>query len=176
MVRTMKTLIAVALATLALAGCSSGPGHNTADVSFAQEMIPHHQQAISMSTTAAKRGGPAVRKLAAQIRAAQAPEIRLMTGWLNDWNAPTMEHDTGHGMDMGATGMLDEAALENLSKAEGRAFDTLWLRGMIQHHQGAISMAEDEIASGEFPKAVAMARSIVKTQEAEIERMQEMLK
>lgn len=172
----MKTLIATALAALTLAGCSTGPGHNTADVSFAQEMIPHHQQAVSMSEVAAKNGGPAVRKLAAQIKSAQAPEIRLMTGWLNDWNAPSMDHGTGHGMDMGATGMLDDADMADLSKAKGRAFDTLWLRGMIQHHEGAISMAEDEIASGEFPKAVAMARSIVKSQQAEIEHMQEMLK
>ena len=170
----LKAVLTAAVAALILSGCSSG--HNDADTSFAQGMIPHHEQAIAMSNTAAKRGGPQVRALARQIKAAQGPEIREMSGWLDDWNEPVMKHETGHPMDMGGNGMLDDAEMARLDKATGAAFDKLWLRGMIQHHEGAIAMAEDEMASGEFAKAVALARSIVKTQQAEIDQMQRLLK
>jgi len=180
----MKTLLAAAATTLVLAGCSTGPDHNDADIAFAQGMIPHHQQAIDMSNTAATRGGPQVKALARQIKAAQGPEIRTMTGWLKDWNARSMEHGDGHGVsgdmkgDMGGghMGMLDEKTMSKLDAAKGAAFDRLWLRGMIQHHQGAIDMAKTEIASGEYPKAVTMAKSIVTSQQAEIDHMREMLK
>ena len=179
----MKTFLAAAIAALALTGCSSSPNHNDADVAFAQGMIPHHEQAIEMSRTAAKSGGAEVRKLAAQIEAAQGPEIRTMSGWLDDWNAPVVDHGAGHSMDMGdgtmakpGAGMLDETTMGQLDSASGAAFDRLWLRGMIKHHQGAIAMAKTELASGEFPKARAMAKAIVTTQQAEINRMRKLLK
>jgi uncharacterized protein (DUF305 family) len=61
--------------------------HNAADVTFAQDMIPHHQQAVEMSQLAADRAESAeVLELAEEIEGAQAPEITLMTGWLQEWD------------------------------------------------------------------------------------------
>ena len=65
--------------------------HNQADVMFAQMMIPHHEQAIEMAQLAASRASNAdVKTLAAQIQAAQQPEIDEMTGWLPSWNVPAL--------------------------------------------------------------------------------------
>lgn len=74
----------------ATAGSSSAGDHNDADVLFAQQMIVHHQGAIAMAEVAATRAGnQQVKDLAATIKAAQAPEIEKMTGWLQDWAPET---------------------------------------------------------------------------------------
>ena len=75
------------------AGSATAVGqHNDADVRFSTDMIPHHRQAIQMSAMAASRASTAqVRDLAAQIKAAQAPEIRTMSGWLKGWGCPSPE-------------------------------------------------------------------------------------
>src|SRR4249920_2095383 len=73
--------------------------HNQADVMFAQMMIPHHEQAIEMAQLASTRASSAdVKALAAQIQAAQQPEIDEMKGWLASWGVPTMPNNTGHNM------------------------------------------------------------------------------
>jgi len=91
-----KTLTAaiVAASLLTLAACGnedgsdSAAGQNDADVAFAQQMIPHHQQAVEMAQLAETRAeSPEVKDLAADIEAAQDPEIETMTGWLDSWGA-----------------------------------------------------------------------------------------
>ena len=74
----------------------------------------------------------------------------------------------GGGMDMDA----DTAALEPLSGAE---FDREFLTRMIAHHEGALPMAEAEVADGENPQAQELARTIISTQEAEIAEMKGLL-
>jgi uncharacterized protein (DUF305 family) len=118
-------------AALALAGCATGSGspgtsmpmdhgrssasataptaqHNAADVTFAQMMIPHHAQAVQMSQTMLeKQGIPAdVTALAIKIKAAQGPEIDLMTGWLKSWNEP-VSMPSGH-TSQGMNGMMGD--------------------------------------------------------------------
>ncbi|WP_242418631.1 DUF305 domain-containing protein, partial [Frankia sp. CpI1-P] len=99
--RRLTLLIAAALAAIVLTACgndgsngstSTGAAdHNAADVTFAQNMIPHHRQAIDMADLAETRAShPEVKTLARQIRAAQAPEIATMVGWLNAWKQPTV--------------------------------------------------------------------------------------
>jgi uncharacterized protein (DUF305 family) len=81
-----------------------------------------------------------------------------------------MGHD-GMGMD----GMVDAATMDKLPTLSGTAFDELWLRSMISHHQGAVAMAEPEVSQGENPTAVKMAKIIVEWQQIEIGRMHAML-
>ena len=76
---------------------------------------------------------------------------------------------------MGMDGMVDAATMDRLPTLTGTAFDELWLRSMITHHQGAVAMAEPEIARGENPTAVKMAKVIVDWQQLEIGRMHAML-
>ncbi|MEW1806599.1 DUF305 domain-containing protein [Pseudarthrobacter sp. NPDC080039] len=148
--------------------------HNQADIMFAQMMIPHHSQAVEMSDIIlAKSGMPAeVAALATKIKAAQAPEIQQMTGWLAGWGAPTAMGDhSGHGM----TGMVDDAGIEKLKSATGTDAAKLFLEQMIGHHEGAIEMAQQEISAGKSPDAVKLGHDIVDAQQAEITRMKQLL-
>lgn len=158
--------------------------HNDADVAFATGMIPHHQQAIEMSETLLAKQGidPQVVSLADDIKAAQGPEIEQMQGWLTSWGAAATPspsampgHDTpGHDMTAmgGGHGMMSQADMTALQNAQGAEAGRLFLTQMIEHHNGAIAMAQTEIDSGQFPEAVQMARSIVTSQQQEITTMQ----
>ena len=72
-------------------------------------------------------------------------------------------------------GMVDDATMTKLRSLKGAEFDTLWLQSMISHHQGAIEMADTEIAKGQSPDMVSMAKNIVTAQQAEIDQMKQML-
>ncbi|MGI8992703.1 MAG: DUF305 domain-containing protein [Nocardioidaceae bacterium] len=148
----------------------SDADHNGADVKFAQMMIPHHQQAVEMSGLVLKADGvePDVVALAEDIKAAQAPEIELMQGWLEDWGA-----DDG-GMD-GMDGMLSVDQMTALEGARGDRLVALFLEGMIGHHEGAIQMARDALDAGSSPDAQELAGQIIESQRAEIARMRDIL-
>ncbi|CAN5743291.1 hypothetical protein BH09ACT7_BH09ACT7_56210 [soil metagenome] len=154
---------------------------------FAEQMIPHHEQAIEMADMVFGKPGmdPRVIDLAKQIKAAQGPEIQQMQSWLSQWGMPTMPN---HGMMPGMSGMPDmddtngvgggmmsDGDMTALQNAEGPEANKLFLSQMITHHQGAITMAQREIANGQYPAATAMARSIVTSQQQEIDTMTKLL-
>ena len=159
---------------------AQAPAHNKADMMFAQMMIPHHEQAVEMSDIILDQQGidPRVVDLARQIKAAQDPEIEQMQGWLVAWGMADMPgHDGMHGSDMaGMEGMMSPAEMDALENAQGAEAGKLFLTGMIKHHQGALAMAQDEVANGQFPDAVALAKSILESQQKEIDTMNEILK
>lgn len=186
----------VVAAMIALAGCSTGTGggsmpgmdhgaaatstsssvsgtdHNAADTMFAQTMIPHHAQAVEMSDImlAKKDLDAKIRALAEEIKAAQDPEIAKMTSWLTGWNESTVMAGN-HTMD----GMMTSADLDKLNAAEGTEASKLFLIQMIAHHEGAVEMAQTEVSSGQNTDAVALAKGIVSSQEAEIKAMKDLL-
>ena len=167
--------------------------HNDADVAFTQGMIPHHEQAIEMSDMLLGKQGvdPAVLSVATDVKAAQAPEIEKMQSWLQQWGissapATTSTDMPGHdmsggdmgdmpGMGDGGHGMMSEADMAALQNASGPEAGRLFLEQMIEHHEGAITMAQQEIDNGQFPAAIDMARSIVTSQQAEIDEMRALL-
>jgi uncharacterized protein (DUF305 family) len=169
---------ATASATTPAAGTEA---HNNADLWFVRHMIPHHQQAIEMSDIVLAKHGvdPRVTELANTIKAAQGPEIQQMQDWLNQWGNPPMPTMAPGDMQMpapgGMPGMLSERELNALREAEGVDVNRLFLTQMIAHHAGAISVAQTEIEEGQSPPAVAMARSIVTSQQQEIDTMQGIL-
>ena len=146
---------------------------NDADVTFTQSMIVHHEQAIEMAALADGRAeSDQVLDLAGRIEAAQQPEIDLMMGWLEEWGEEPMAAD--HGMDMSEMGMSEEQ-MTQLEGATGPAFDRMFLEMMTEHHQGAIDMAETEVASGSHPEVIELAEKVIADQTAEIEEMQALL-
>lgn len=153
---------------------SSSTQFNAGDVMFAQMMIPHHQQAIQMSDMILAKSGvnPKVTSLAQQIKAAQQPEIEKMTGWLTAWGQPTTDPMGG----MAMNGEMSSQEMAKLDAANGTTGQTLFLQGMIKHHQGAIQMARNEINVGKNPDAIALARKIAADQQQEITTMQGLLK
>ncbi|MGV0635709.1 DUF305 domain-containing protein [Mycolicibacillus trivialis] len=146
--------------------------HNAADIAFATDMIPHHEQALTLSDLVPERSdNPQLAALAADIKAAQQPEIDTLQQYLRDWGAPEST-DTDHS-DM--AGMVDDATMAKLATLTGKDFDDLWLQSMIDHHRGAIDMAQTEIDEGVNPGATELATAIIDTQQAEIDQMTAML-
>ena len=158
---------------------ASPAANNAADVTFVTGMIPHHQQAVEMSGLVPQRStDPAVIKLASDISAAQGPEIETMKAFLVQWNAGAgTDHDAHQGGTDGMEmqGMVDDATMTRLASLKGAEFDKLWLQSMIGHHEGAVTMANTEIADGASPDAKVLAQQIVTAQQAEIGQMKQML-
>jgi uncharacterized protein (DUF305 family) len=157
--------------------------YNATDIGFAQGMIPHHAQAIEMADLAmANTTNPDVLALATQIKAAQAPEIEKLSGWLREWGQTvpstatgSMGHDMSDMDGMMMDGMMSQADMDRLETSNGTEFDRLWLELMIQHHEGAVKMSRSEVAGGKNPDAIALAEAIVSGQQAEITAMESLL-
>jgi uncharacterized protein (DUF305 family) len=151
-------------------------GYNADDVAFANNMIPHHQQAVELSAMVPDRSTNAdLIALAKQISAAQQPEIEIMKVFLVQWNENpgTNSGHAGHAGTM--QGMVDAPTMTKLGSLNGAEFDKLWLESMISHHEGAIEMAKAEIANGDNVDAKTLAEKIVATQGAEIGQIKQML-
>ncbi len=147
-------------------------GHNAADTMFAQMMIPHHVQAVEMSDIMLAKSDldPSIMKLATDIKAAQDPEIKKMTTWLTGWAEPT-----AMAADHSMNGIMTSADMDKLKAAEGAEASKLFLTQMIAHHEGAVAMAKSEVTDGKNADAVALAKSIVASQENEIKDMKDLL-
>jgi uncharacterized protein (DUF305 family) len=171
----------------ASAAAPVSPEHNAADVVFAQGMLPHHTQAIAMSAEASTRAASQeVKDLAARIDQEQGPEIEQMNQMLDAWGAPRPQPGSTSmpgmpgmpGMPMGTMpmpGMMGEAQMQQLASRSGPAFDRMFLQMMIEHHTGAVQMAQTEQAQGLNPQAKELAAAIVADQQREITEMQNLL-
>jgi uncharacterized protein (DUF305 family) len=197
--RKLLTVELAVVTVATIAGCGAAPDpnrHNNADIAFAQQMIPHHRQAVHMAELAPQRaGGQPVKQLATAIQAAQQPEIDQMTAMLKSWHAPEtaqggmpdlpgtgddsrpdMPRPDMPGMDHGAMpGMMSDQDMAALGQAGGAAFDRQFLTMMISHHQGALTMAATELRDGVNPGAKALAQRITDSQTAQINQMRGML-
>ncbi|MFF3491856.1 DUF305 domain-containing protein [Streptomyces sp. NPDC002795] len=146
---------------------------NSADVTYAQMMITHHEQALRMTQLAPKQAGSAKLKgLAERISAAQGPEIETMRGWLQKYDRDTAPE--GHHAHDTMPGMATESQLKKLKAARGEAFDELFLKLMITHHQGAVTMATEVKSGGNNIQVEEMADDVIAQQTTEIERMRDM--
>ena len=167
----MKRLFLLFIGALLLSGCATSAQSNSEysadDINFAEMMIPHHEQAIEMSEIALlNTTNPEVLQLAQQIKDAQSPEINLM----KSWTGVKVSTHSGHMM----RGIISESELSNLREAKEKDFDKLFLEGMIKHHEGAIVMAQEVVAS--MNKDVAdLSAAIIAAQNSEIAAMKELL-
>jgi uncharacterized protein (DUF305 family) len=196
-IRSTVLISGALIVGLVLTGCSTGAvtdGSNTgttsmpteaesgtfngADQMFAVMMIPHHQQAVEMADLVLSKTGidDRVVELAQQIKAAQDPEIATMKGWLTSWGVDYDSSGSGGmaGMSHG-DGMMTEADMDQLKQADGSAASRMFLEQMIQHHEGAIVMAQTQLDNGKYPAAVALAKAIVSAQTDEIATMRAIL-
>ncbi len=174
--------IAVAVAAMALlAACGqtadkdaqapAAPQPNQADVTFAQSMIPHHQQAIEMAELIKGRTTrPELVKLAGDITTTQGQEIDHMRGWLRSWGKPEamagMDHDQ-----MAMPGMMDRGEMDELEGLKGARFDLAFIDMMTRHHQGAIEMANTELRDGSLSEVKQLAQQIITAQQREVRQL-----
>jgi uncharacterized protein (DUF305 family) len=198
--RTIAAAVVVVLAGIggprqlagqgASASAAAYPGrypYTEADINFVTGMIGHHAQAIVMAKWAPTHGASqSVGTLCERIINAQADEITLMQNWLRDRHQPVPEAKAGpmkmkmNGMEheMLMPGMLSDEQMKQLDQARGPEFDRLFLRFMIQHHQGAITMVDELFASpgaGQDEFVFKFASDVNADQSTEIARMQKML-
>ena len=161
------------------------PPVSPADVQFMQGMIMHHAQAVEMTALInSHTQNKALHTLGARISRSQSSEIEFMKRWLMARGQPT-EHTMHHmpGMDMASDsmlmpGMLSPKQMAALRKAKGKQFDQLFLTGMIQHHQGALTMVDKLFSSqgaGQEEYVFRFASDVSTDQTTEIDRMRLML-
>jgi len=168
---------------------STSARFNDADVFFTQNIVANHEQAITIADFALEPGSGAssqVRDLAERIKAGQDVEVSLLSGWLDDWHHPAGEdHNTTHPGDLthdgeispvyGGAGMLSTEELDQLIQLNGKDFDQAWLRAMISHHQGAISLAGTVADDGDNVEVRALAAQEIATHGSEVEEMNRLL-
>lgn len=190
--RTFLYAAVTLAAALTLSSCSGGSpaaesagpaasqstaAFDSADVTFAQMMIPHHEQAVQMSDELLAKDNldQSVVDLATEIKAAQKPEIAQLKDWLTAWGEDENSMSDMSGMGGSSAGMMSDDDMMALQHASGADASSLFLKQMTAHHEGAVAMAQLEIDNGENADAQAMAANIVKTQSAEIAVMAELL-
>ena len=165
------------IAEKAVDAAKDAVGFNDADVMFSQMMIPHHEQAIEMSDIAldpAVGASDAVKKLATRIKAAQDSEITKMKAFLTTWKerlTPDSSKDHSHMM----SGMLSADDIKKLSALRGVEFDRAWMTSMIDHHEGAIEMAQDVLKDGKDSAVKTLAELVTTVQDSEILEMKKLL-
>ena len=148
--------------------------HNAVDVAFARNMLPHHQQGVELAAMVpAHTANPDLRVIAAHIGADQQAEIHTLNLLLAQWHVHAHPDGGGHAGHeaMPMMGMVAQQTINELQSLDGAAFDTLWIESMIGHHQGAVKMAQDEIAHGQSVDAIHVATLIVEAQQREIAMM-----
>jgi uncharacterized protein (DUF305 family) len=161
--------------------------YTAADIHFMSAMIHHHAQAIEMSRLAPTRASNnGVKLLASRIINSQRDEIGIMQRWLEDRNQPVPEAKGGpmkmmmNGVEheMLMDGMLTPEQMQELGAATGNRFDELFLRYMIQHHRGAVTMVKELFATpgaGQDEMTFRLATDVNVDQITEINRMERLL-
>ena len=161
------------------------PPASPADVKFMQGMIMHHAQAVDMTALIESHTqNKELRSLGARISRSQSDEIEFMKRWLSARGEPTatpMSHT--HGMNMSThqmlmPGMLTPKQMDALKNANEEQFDQLFLKGMIQHHGGALIMVKDlfdSAGAGQDAELFNFTTEVDSGQRAEIKIMQTML-
>lgn len=155
---------------------------NAADEMFVTMMIPHHEQAVEMADIVLGKEGvdAQVAELAQKVKDAQGPEIDRMLGWLDDWGVKYDPNGGGmarmdHGSMDGMGGMMSDADMTMLKGADGPTASRMFLEQMIQHHQGAVKMAETALEGAKNPDVRQLAQQVIDDQTAEIATMQDLL-
>jgi uncharacterized protein (DUF305 family) len=159
------------------------PPYSPADVQFMQHMIMHHAQAVEMTALIESHTqNKQIRLLGERISRSQSDEINFMKRWLatrGESNSAAMHEMPGmSGHEMLMPGMLTPKQMDALRKAKGEEFDELFLKGMIQHHNGALIMVKnlfDSAGAGQDAELFNFATDVDSGQRAEIKVMQTML-
>jgi uncharacterized protein (DUF305 family) len=157
------------------------------DVGFCQDMVVHHEQAVFMSQLVrAHTADVRVAALAAGIEDEQLLDIGAMRGYLTLWKAPAlpsgppmawMISDRNHLMPVATNmpGLASAADLDALSSAKGKAMDVMFLRLMLRHHEGGLSMLNQAASRGAIPAIRGLASRLAFGQSQEIQTIRTML-
>lgn len=155
----------------------AGAGFNTRDVLYAQLMLVHSLQAVTLANLALDvdtGASEAVKDIATHIKIEHAAEIEIMTLLLQAWGksltmAPTLEAVQLQ------TGILTDKHIAYINTLHDKTFDTEYLESMISHHEGSIDMARSEIVRGKNSSTLELAESVVDKRQSIIDDMNALL-
>jgi uncharacterized protein (DUF305 family) len=186
-------ILGLVLGVLLLGG-EATPEDTSAEAGFARDMSVHHEQAVELAFIVRDRtDDPEVRAMAYDIINTQRAQIGMFSGWLQQWDLPQtstappmawvdQEHGAMAGMDGmqiesydDMPGMASEEQVDELRAAEGVEAEALFLKLMIEHHKGGVEMAKAVLPLTDRDEVKYIADTIVKSQEAEIATMEQML-
>ncbi|WP_138517653.1 DUF305 domain-containing protein [Limnobacter alexandrii] len=193
-----RAIPALEISTTETTTNQSGAQANAIDIGFAQSMIIHHDQAISMAMLVKGKVSPNLDLLANGILTAQLLEMGQMKGWLNAWNQQITPPAKGamawvedaknvsNVQDLlyiaqckaskGAMpGMLNVDQFNEMRAMTGQNLERRFLEAMIAHHEAAIPMARFAVNNGESLLVKGLAKSIIREQAAEISLMNKLL-
>lgn len=163
----LVAVTAVAVGSVVAVTQNNSSSHNSADVMFAQMMIPHHEQAIELAEMALQPGrgtSVTITSLAQAIRVTQGTEVSQMNKLLLSWG----ESAEMHGHESMMDGMVSASSMATLHNLTGPNFDAAWASAMVTHHRGAIAMARVVFDQGSNPEIRKLARHIIRVQRQEI--------
>lgn len=159
---------------------TSGIRHGAADTRFMQGMIGHHAQALEMVALVGSHSrSDDLERLALRIEVSQRDEMQMMREWLERRGEALPDPHAHHQAHRHMPGMLTADQMARLAAADGPSFDRLFLEGMIQHHEGALTMVKELFATpgaGQEPEMFDFASDVEADQAMEIARMRAMLK
>ena len=156
------------IATSLLATSTFWPKINNADVSFAQNMSEHHNQAIEMSfVLLAGSENDELKGLAYDIINTQATQRGMMMGWLQSWNEP-MSSNINHAQ-MESMGMASDNEIKRLYSLSGNELDSLFIELMTNHHLGGIKMAETYVQNGKYTLQMSLAETMIAGKQGKID-------
>jgi uncharacterized protein (DUF305 family) len=181
-----RRFAAAAIGAVLVAAPIAAQAPAAADVAFMKGMIHHHAQAVEMvALMDGRTTTPILRALGERIDVSQRDEIGMMRQWLLEHGQEAPDPLPHIGMEMGdhampmMPGMLTVAQMAELAAAKGAEFDRLFLTGMIQHHQGALTMVQELFATSGAAQNTAIFRfasDVDADQRAEIARMRALLR
>jgi uncharacterized protein (DUF305 family) len=147
---------------------------NSADVNFANSMTAQEQQGINISLLVPDRStNSELVTFAAKTGPALQVDTEILKALSAQWKEGQDKQPGNDGPSNTPGGIVDNPAIAKLDSLRGPAFDTLWLKTMIGLDQGAIGLANAEVANGKNEDATSLAKQIVKARQAEIARMQQ---
>lgn len=165
--RFRRAIVAsVSAVCLSLSGCSSGTS-SAIDRLFVAEMVPHHHLGMELIDQATRRVVDAgVRRLVFEMSSYHQSELDQLHEWAREWNVASATDYPGR---------IDAVQLAGLAALSGVDYDRRWLELMIEHHEGAIDIADRQIDEGSHRSAIGMAESVREVQERDIASMRDLL-
>lgn len=137
----------------------------TSDEEFIDQMIPHHEEAVSTSNYLLSQTKNAqLTRFATDVIKVQSEEIAQMKEWYRTWFDKTYTANGEY------TPMMN-----GLTTLRNEQLEKEYIKGMIVHHRGAIEMAEQILPITKRSEIKNMANDIITVQTREITLLQTML-
>lgn len=180
-VPVVLALIAGAVIGALIAGGDDDPSDGSVDAGFLRDMSIHHAQAVRMAGYVYRMTeDEEIRVLAYDILTTQQGQIGIMTGWLDAWGLSTTSPEgpmtwMGHEMSGPMPGLASDEEIAHLESLSGADLDREFLRLMIVHHQGGISMAEAAVDRAGTAQVKDFANAVIEMQSGENAYMSELL-